>query len=102
MIKEYQPYYNLWTTVDNWKKSYQSWMNDEFSQLDANNMEDTVDSSNKTLAQVIRIFREKELPGILKIAENIKQDVEVFKPNVPLALALRTDGMKERHWEAIS
>jgi dynein heavy chain len=38
----------------------------------------------------------------LKIAETIKADIEEFKPYVPLALALRTDGMKDRHWEAIS
>lgn len=65
-------------------------------------MEETVDNSNKTMAQVIRLFRDKELPGILKIAESIKNEVEEFKPLVPLALALRTSGMKERHWEAIS
>ncbi len=38
----------------------------------------------------------------MKIAESIKAEVEEFKPFVPLALALRTDGMKERHWNAIS
>jgi dynein heavy chain len=54
------------------------------------------------MAQVIRLFRDKDLPGILKIAEQIKGEVDEFKPLVPLALALRTDGMKERHWEIIS
>ena len=77
-------------------------MYDEFSLLDAGKMEETVDNSNKTMAQVIRLFRDKELPGILKIAETIKQEVEVFKPFVPLALAMRTEGMKERHWQGIS
>ncbi len=38
----------------------------------------------------------------MKIAESIKNEVEEFKPFVPLALALRTEGMKERHWNAIS
>ncbi len=38
----------------------------------------------------------------MKIAESIKGDIEVFKPFVPMALALRTDGMKERHWNNIS
>jgi dynein heavy chain len=57
-----------------------------------------VDNSNKVMAQVIRLFRDKELPGILKIAESTKGDIELFKPFVPLALALRTEGMKDRHW----
>jgi len=44
------------------------------------------------------LFRDKELPGILKIAESTKGEIEEFKPFVPLALALRTEGMKDRHW----
>ena len=50
MIKEYNPYYNLWTTVDNWRKSNKSWLYDDFGELDAPKMEDTVDTSNKTMA----------------------------------------------------
>lgn len=50
MVKEFQPYYNLWTTVDNWRKSYKSWMYDDFSLLDAQKLEETVDQSNKTMA----------------------------------------------------
>ena len=38
----------------------------------------------------------------MKIAETIKGSIEEFKPFVPLALALRTEGMKERHWNAVS
>jgi dynein heavy chain len=102
MNKEFMPYYNLWTTVDNWRKSYKSWLYDDFSSLDAQKLEETVDNSNKTMAQVIRFFRDKELPGILRIAESTKRDIDEFKPHVPLALALRTEGMKERHWNAIS
>ena len=50
MTKEYQPYFNLWTTVDGWKKNHKSWLFDEFSMLDAGKMEETVDTSNKTMA----------------------------------------------------
>jgi len=54
------------------------------------------------MAQVIRSFRDKELPEILKIAEHLKADVEEFAPQVPVVMALRTDGMKDRHWTALS
>lgn len=100
--KKFQPFFNLWTTVDNWRKSHKSWLYDPFEDLNAQKLEETVDASNKTMAQVIRLFRDKELPGIMKIAEQIKGEVEDFKPFVPMAVALRTDGMKERHWTAIS
>ncbi len=102
MVKDFQPYYNLWTTTDVWRKSHKSWLHDPFEELNAGLMEETVDNSVKTMAQVIRFFREKEMPGILKIAETVKGEVDDFKPFVPLALALRTEGMKDRHWSDIS
>ena len=79
MVKEFQPYYNLWTTVDNWKKSHKSWMYDELALMDSQKLEETVDNSNKIMAQVIRLFRDKELPGILKIAESTKAVPNVLK-----------------------
>jgi dynein heavy chain len=42
---------------------------------------------------VQRYFRDKELPGIMKISESIKESVEEFKPQVPILIALRTDGI---------
>jgi hypothetical protein len=32
------------------------------------------------MAQVLRYFRDKELPDILKIAESVRVQVEEFKP----------------------
>lgn len=101
-FKKFQPFYNLWTTLDNWRNSYKSWLHDPFEDLNAQKLEETVDNSNKTMAQVIRYFRDKEMPGIMKIAEQTKTDIDEFKPLVPLALALRTEGMKERHWSTVS
>lgn len=50
MNKEFQPYYNMWTTIDLWRKSHKSWLEDGFEELDAARMEEIVDNSNKTLA----------------------------------------------------
>lgn len=50
MTKEFQPFYNMWTTIDLWRKTHQSALHDEFSKLDAQKLEETVDNSNKTLA----------------------------------------------------
>lgn len=34
-VKEFEPFYNLWTTTDLWRKSHKSWLNDDFDKLDA-------------------------------------------------------------------
>lgn len=48
------------------------------------------------------MFRDKDLPTILKIVEQVKGQLEEFKPKVPLMVALRKQGMKDRHWQNIS
>ena len=32
----------------------------------------------------------------------MRTSIEEFKPQVPIVMALRTEGMKERHWEMLS
>lgn len=102
MAKEFKPLYDLWTTTELWRNSYKSWLHDDFDKLDAVAMEEITETSGKTMASVTRMYRDKELPGILKIGEIIKGEVDEFRPFVPLALALRNEGMKERHWQQIT
>lgn len=54
------------------------------------------------MSTVLRYFRDKDYPKITKIAENMKKNIDEFKPYVPLAVALRKEGMKDRHWDQIS
>jgi len=102
MSKDFIQYYNLWTTVEAWNKRYHSWLNDPFDELDSVQVEETVENAKKTMSQVMRYFRDKELPGIIKIADSIKTKVDEFAPQVPIVLALRTDGMVDRHWDLLS
>ena len=50
----------------------------------------------------MRVFKDKGLHQIVAVAEKVKQEMDKFKPNLPLMVALRKKGMKERHWKAIS
>jgi dynein heavy chain, axonemal len=47
-------------------------------------------------------MKERGLDTIQKIAEKIKNQMEEFRPKVPLLVALRNKGMTTRHWEEIS
>jgi len=39
MLKDFKSYFDLWTVVEEWKKSYQSWLHDPFDELDAGRLE---------------------------------------------------------------
>lgn len=98
MKKEFQPFFALWTTVEDWRKNHHAWVYEPFDEINPQSVEDISDNANKVMAQVMRAFRDKDMGDIMKIAENIKNSVEEFKPQVPIVVALRTQGMKERHW----
>ncbi len=49
--------------------------------------------------KVIRQLKDKEVPAIKRIAEIVKEEVESFKKYAPMAVALRTEGLKDRHWQ---
>lgn len=81
MSKEFKSYYDLWSIVETWKKTHNSWLNDPFEDIDASNVENLVDDSAKTISSTIRFFRDKDdLRKILKIAEEMRASIEEFKP----------------------
>eukprot|EP00756_Hemistasia_phaeocysticola_P021223 Hpha_TRINITY_DN15763_c5_g14::TRINITY_DN15763_c5_g14_i1::g.37046::m.37046/K10408/DNAH; dynein heavy chain, axonemal len=100
--KEFTPYAELWKTADEWMTAHTSWHNDRFETLDVNFMDSHVNSSWKTMLKCVRHFKEKDKLPLLKIAEQIKSEIEDFRPIMPVVKYLRTPGMKERHWGAMS
>lgn len=70
--------------------------------IDADSCERFVEDAVKALNLSIRYFRDKEIIHILKIAENTKSQIDEFRPKVPLLMALRKNGLRDRHWEQIS
>lgn len=61
MLKEFQPYYDLWTTVSDWIKWNESWMNDSLLKIEAEELEKNVNDSVKTMQRCVKQF--KDSPG---------------------------------------
>ena len=61
-----------------------------------------MEDSLKNLLYSIRYFKDKEILHILKIAESVKAQLDEFRPKVPLLIALRKKGLRDRHWEQLS
>lgn len=102
MSRDFQPYVNLWLTANKWFVGHQKWMKDSWETVNAEEAERVVEEGIKNLAQVIRFMRDREITGVMKIGESIKQQLDDFKPRVPLLLALRKKGMLDRHWDQVS
>ncbi len=100
IMRQFQPYADLWITAHDWITWYNSWINDPFEKLDASQMQDDVKKAEMTINKCVNVF--KEMPSILNVARTIQKKISEFKTSVPLILALRNPGMRERHWKEIS
>ncbi|CAD2219005.1 dynein heavy chain, axonemal [Angomonas deanei] len=98
--KEFKPYSDLWLTTYGWQESYRRWNTDAFDTLDADEIENTVTTSAKTMASLAKTFKDKT--ATLNIVEELREKIEAFKPWVPIITSLRHPGMKERHWKGLS
>ena len=102
LAKDFEPYQLLWVTADDWIQWHHGWTNDPFESIDADEMEKNAMQAAKNIAKVVREPRFKDKAPILKIAEDLKAQIDEFKPIIPTVKHLRQQGMKERHWNQLS
>ncbi|NWH35887.1 DYH1 protein, partial [Chloropsis hardwickii] len=100
MLKDFQPYYDLWTTVSDWIKWNESWMNDSLLKIEAEELEKNVNDSVKTMQRCVKQF--KDSPDCQSVAMEFRNKMDDFKQYVPLIQGLRNPGMRSRHWEMLS
>ena len=75
MVQQFTPYYELWTTIDNWETNMKSWLNDDFLSIDPTVLEETVDASARLINKNLKGFRNKNLAKIAKVAEIIQEKI---------------------------
>ncbi|NXU12627.1 DYH1 protein, partial [Pardalotus punctatus] len=100
MLKEFEPYYDLWTTVSDWIKWNESWINDSLLKIEAEELEKNVNESVKTMARCVKQF--KDSPDCQSVAMDFRDKMDNFKQYVPLIQGLCNPGMRSRHWEMLS
>ncbi|KAL3881803.1 hypothetical protein ACJMK2_028195, partial [Sinanodonta woodiana] len=100
LVKDFEPYRNLWVTVSDWMRWHESWLNDPLTAINAEEVEKNVNDAYKTMHKSVKFFA--DIPSVQAVAQEIKELVENFKPYIPLIQGLRNPGMRNRHWEQLS
>eukprot|EP00803_Ostreobium_quekettii_P000129 evm.model.scf_11.8 EVM.evm.TU.scf_11.8 scf_11:53077-59131(+) len=77
-------------------------MHGEWEKLNGEAVEKDVANAYKIMYKVGRAFAQKDLSICSQNADAIKREVEEFKKLVPLVQALRSAGMRDRHWDQLS
>ncbi|KAM4654602.1 LOW QUALITY PROTEIN: dynein axonemal heavy chain 1 [Amazona ochrocephala] len=97
LVKDFQPYHDLWTTVSDWMRQHEKWMNDPLVEIDSEPIEKIVNDSSKTMQRCVRHF--KDSPACQGVAMEFRDKIDKFKPYVPLIQGLCSPGMREQHWD---
>nr|KAG5711096.1 hypothetical protein BaRGS_004740 [Batillaria attramentaria] len=100
MMKEFEPFRNLWVGTSDWLRWYDGWMHDPLTNINPEDVERNVNEAYKIMHKSVKIFHEH--PAVQAIASEIKGLIEDFKPYIPLIQGLRNPGMRDRHWTMIS
>ncbi|XP_030840434.1 dynein heavy chain 1, axonemal isoform X1 [Strongylocentrotus purpuratus] len=100
LVRDFDPFKNLWITISDWLKWHESWMTDPLTTIDSEQCDKQVNDSFMTIHKCVKIF--KDIPGVQMVAQKIKGWIEDFKPFIPLIQGLRNPGMRSRHWDILS
>ena len=98
----FDPFYKFWTYARDWQTNKNRWWTEPFAELDAETMEATVSDAFKVMFKMGKAFTTRKLPQNAANCEAIRKELDEFQKFVPLCLALRSPGMRDRHWEKIS
>ena len=88
--KKFEPYGNMWESVDSWLKQHKAWLEGPFAELDAESVEQSAQTILRTLKKCEKKF--EGVPGCLDVTRTILKEVAAFVPHVPLIIALRQKG----------
>ncbi|KNE63057.1 hypothetical protein AMAG_08223 [Allomyces macrogynus ATCC 38327] len=100
MVKDFEPYRTLWVSASDWMKWKGAWLHGSFLDLNAEDVERNLMGAWRAMFKTVKTF--KNSPGCLAVATQLKDEMEEFKPSLPLIQAFRNPGMRDRHWERLS
>ncbi|KAJ3324532.1 Dynein heavy chain 1, axonemal, partial [Blyttiomyces sp. JEL0837] len=87
LMKDFEPYKLLWLTGNDWVKWHNAWLHGSFLDLNAEDVEKNLTNAWRTMFKSVKHF--KNIPGCLAVASQLKDEMDEFKPYLPLIQALR-------------
>ncbi|KAM3134143.1 Dynein heavy chain 3 [Paramecium bursaria] len=100
IANDFVPFQYLWTVCKIWKDQKDTWTNGKIQDIDAQQCEQFVTDQYRMLVQSISLLTDHH--ETLKLAIDLKKQIDEFKPKVPLISSLKRQGMQQRHYDEIS
>ena len=78
VIKNFEPYGNLWSTAFDWVRSQKVWFDDPFNDLDGDTVAKQLETGWRTMHKVCKFF-ESKYPEVYKVASDVRDQMDQFK-----------------------
>ena len=99
------PYVSLWMICQDFKKQHYMWLNGPMSAIDPEQLESDVGNLRRENIKNYKFFENDDSGSLrqpLKVAEVLKEEIEVFRAKLPLVACICNKGMRDRHWKDVS
>ena len=96
-----KPYNELWNLIRDQKVKLEDWNGNNIFDLDPEIVEKDHKIMFNMSNRLMTIFNNMKLPKPAKLAEQVKNNLFDFKPNLPIIRALCNAGLARRHWKEI-
>eukprot|EP00762_Andalucia_godoyi_P006421 ANDGO_02891.mRNA.1 Dynein-1-beta heavy chain len=98
--RDFEPVATFWQTAFEWKRTKQAVYFDKFESIDADAIERSIQSTSKAFVKIAKLLPRDSV--LYASVEETKNEVDEFKPILPVLSSLRQPGMKARHWSKLS
>ncbi|KAL0222245.1 hypothetical protein RCL1_002099 [Eukaryota sp. TZLM3-RCL] len=95
--RTFEDFYVLWTMAATINRQIPLWLTGSFITLEPTKISELVQIWNKSLIKRQRGFKELAMP--LRVVSSLKDRLKEFNSAVDLISALRSPGLKTRHWD---
>ncbi|CAD7943415.1 unnamed protein product [Amoebophrya sp. A25] len=103
MARDWEPFSILWKQAADWQMKKKAYFEGKFDEIDSKDCEERTNTGIKSMFKASKAFtsRGDDYKGVLAITEQIRDQLTDFQQYLPLVVAMRNEGMKERHWQQI-
>ena len=98
LVKDFEPYANIWKTCAEVTRTVPEWIEGPFAALDPEKVSGAVEVWDRSTKKNLKV-----LDGPPReVGEALLAKIQHFQELLPLVVALRNPGLKDRHWAKLS
>lgn len=100
--QQFRPYQELWRSIYHWRSNHDTWVHSPLDSFELVDPELKVEELLQSAERLTGEFSSCKNNALNKLAEEIRQELLDFRPKLPLLIALKREGLTDRHYRSIS